>query len=509
MRPRSASIPPAAGLCALVSALAAAPASAIVIDNLEQTGFSLAANPGTSANGVYPQTQGVNCIAPDRQVWILSNGTQGAGATLNTFLNYDDEVATVMPGNGGGALTLRYNVPGYVDLTGAGAFEAIRVMLTTAPVIANAGWIRILITDAGGNQASFAHTVNGPGTFVWSYSQFPGVDMTDVGEIEVYLNADVEGDFHIRDIRCLKTGTTQAEWTVVEEDEIPQEETSPDTGEIVWEVESEEPSPSPAFSAFKLKLASVRDQTGGPAPAHGMAGVPVSPVGTAQAEFHRDGGGEMPSALTLTLRLGLCDAGRLLAVESASSSHTDQTHRVGIRVAESDPGTGGSLGWTEYEMASFIPLGGAWRITGSSATQVDDHTVEATVALESTSSKPFAAAGSPPAGHLFSMNLEAVHHPAATTAAEGTEPSRPVIAAYPSVTRGGTELRLAAPADRPTGVAVYDVQGRSVRVLRIGAGMGGVRWDGADAQGRAAGAGVYFIRVAGSAGSSARVVKVR
>jgi flagellar hook assembly protein FlgD len=48
-------------------------------------------------------------------------------------------------------------------------------------------------------------------------------------------------------------------------------------------------------------------------------------------------------------------------------------------------------------------------------------------------------------------------------------------------------------------VAVFDVDGRRVRTLvdaTLGAGPHEARWDGADASGRAVGAGVYFVRLA-------------
>lgn len=82
----------------------------------------------------------------------------------------------------------------------------------------------------------------------------------------------------------------------------------------------------------------------------------------------------------------------------------------------------------------------------------------------------------------------------------------------PNPARGAARfaLELARPA-RAT-VTVYDAMGRRVRELAAGsmaAGRSEIAWDGRDAAGRRAGAGVYFVRAeAGGEVATARVVRV-
>ena len=51
---------------------------------------------------------------------------------------------------------------------------------------------------------------------------------------------------------------------------------------------------------------------------------------------------------------------------------------------------------------------------------------------------------------------------------------------------------------------VLDASGREVR--RLATGGGAVRWDGRDARGASAAAGIYWVRFAGSAGTATRRV---
>ena len=69
----------------------------------------------------------------------------------------------------------------------------------------------------------------------------------------------------------------------------------------------------------------------------------------------------------------------------------------------------------------------------------------------------------------------------------------------PNPFRESTTLRFALARSGRVDAAVYDVLGREVRTLARGAWFGTgeqtLAWDGRDGSGRAAGAGVYFLRV--------------
>ena len=71
-------------------------------------------------------------------------------------------------------------------------------------------------------------------------------------------------------------------------------------------------------------------------------------------------------------------------------------------------------------------------------------------------------------------------------------------AAVPSPALHGARLQFGLPRDTRVSLAIYDTGGRLVRVLiatTLPVGEHLVRWDGADAAGRAAPSGVYFIRL--------------
>ncbi|MFN8587748.1 MAG: alpha-amylase family glycosyl hydrolase [Candidatus Eisenbacteria bacterium] len=80
---------------------------------------------------------------------------------------------------------------------------------------------------------------------------------------------------------------------------------------------------------------------------------------------------------------------------------------------------------------------------------------------------------------------------------------------FPNPTRTGASLAFGLPRDGHVRLTVHDLAGRLVRTLADGeyaAGRHALAWDGADASGRDAGAGLYFVRL--SAGGEDRVVKL-
>lgn len=84
------------------------------------------------------------------------------------------------------------------------------------------------------------------------------------------------------------------------------------------------------------------------------------------------------------------------------------------------------------------------------------------------------------------------------------------LAAAPSITRSGTELRSARPFAPGDAVAIYDVRGRLVRALSAGAGETAIAWDGRGMDGARAAAGVYFARRTNDRdATSARIVLIR
>jgi hypothetical protein len=101
----------------------------------------------------------------------------------------------------------------------------------------------------------------------------------------------------------------------------------------------------------------------------------------------------------------------------------------------------------------------------------------------------------------------------ATAAALAAQAPGPRLTAAPNPFRAGTTLSFGIPAADAVELTVHDVTGRLVRRLGDGeaaAGRHTVTWDGRDTGGRAAPAGVYFVRLrAGDAGATRRVVRLR
>lgn len=110
--------------------------------------------------------------------------------------------------------------------------------------------------------------------------------------------------------------------------------------------------------------------------------------------------------------------------------------------------------------------------------------------------------------------LVAPTHPLVRTVAVATRhdapepPDRPLVA---TPNPFENEVRLALPAAGPSGFAVtiHDVTGRVVKSL--GTATTQIVWDGTDAAGKTASAGIYFVRAVAPDGraTSARLVKVR
>jgi hypothetical protein len=87
------------------------------------------------------------------------------------------------------------------------------------------------------------------------------------------------------------------------------------------------------------------------------------------------------------------------------------------------------------------------------------------------------------------------------------------LSGAPNPFAGSTSIRFTLGKAGPVELAVYDVAGRLVSRLgrgRVGAGAHDVTWDGRDESGRAAAAGVYFVRLSADGGTATRrLVRVR
>jgi hypothetical protein len=84
---------------------------------------------------------------------------------------------------------------------------------------------------------------------------------------------------------------------------------------------------------------------------------------------------------------------------------------------------------------------------------------------------------------------------------------------HPNPFTTDTKLRFDLPADGPVEVAIYDVEGRRVAVVKDGferAGRHVLGWDGTNGRGSRVAAGVYFVRVTAAGDTrSSKIVRLR
>lgn len=85
--------------------------------------------------------------------------------------------------------------------------------------------------------------------------------------------------------------------------------------------------------------------------------------------------------------------------------------------------------------------------------------------------------------------------------------------AVPNPFAGASEIRFTLDRASWTEVSIHDALGREIRsfsATRMGSGPHALAWDGKDSRGRAAGAGVYFVRIRSEErGAVAKLVRVR
>jgi len=111
---------------------------------------------------------------------------------------------------------------------------------------------------------------------------------------------------------------------------------------------------------------------------------------------------------------------------------------------------------------------------------------------------------------LFLDNVCVLVHALHTDVADGASPALLAgVGAFPNPFNPSTTVGFRLEAAARATVTIHDAAGRAVRTLAdadLPAGEHALRWDGRDARGATAAAGVYFARV--TAGREVRVVKL-
>lgn len=174
-----------------------------------------------------------------------------------------------------------------------------------------------------------------------------------------------------------------------------------------------------------------------------------------------------------------------------------------------------------------IPIGGATKIdraghflyvacgdTGLAVIDIADPLAPQLVGVLNTGTTMLDVAADPSSARLYLftanhsgglLNLLAQCDQTSSVDGEDIRQSAMTVQAQPSPARGATLIRFAMPSDDPVDVEICDVSGRLVRKPMAntrGGRTGEVSWDGTGAGARRCAAGVYLIRVSGSAGQA-------
>ena len=162
---------------------------------------------------------------------------------------------------------------------------------------------------------------------------------------------------------------------------------------------------------------------------------------------------------------------------------------------------------------NWLWIGGAWH---ADRTGVADLSSAALRALAAPGAELTVIGVPPGCGTRMALDRDRDGYPNGDEVAGGSDPANPASipsttavppdgatgtglrGALPNPFRGGTAIEWSLARDAQVDLAIFDVMGREVRVLARGTAPAGVHraaWDGRAANGREAGAGLYFARL--------------
>ena len=494
-------------LVALALLISAAPASAagLILDDFEWAGFDFGVPPDFDfiCQGSIP----TNHAAAGRRC-INLDAAAGGSIDAESFMGDPDDAVLVFMTNPGDFGTAEFwwepSGVGTMNLRQGGADRIVSRFLQTP----DGGNLTMILRDENGFQG--AETLVGtPGSaFDWEIdfagSNFSHLDLGNIRRVTLYCSGSDDAIFELADVRTVRAS---AIWAVIDTawPEFVYPVPSPPCD---WEIL--DPLGPGVLHRVELSFDSVISQGSGfVTPARLMA---ASSGPAAEAQCFWEDPGTPFDAPRYVLRVAFQG-------ETAFSF-------IPLDLS-------GMLQPGEYSFSAEIPVS---HIRGG---RVTDHSLQRIVVSRAdgqelrfdnvTLERPAFRGGGPEAYLLsFTVDLEGSWEPDAPLFevhleqdwADGELPTDapvlpalvegPGLAAHPSVTRSGTVLHLARPADHPTSLFMTDVTGRQVRRLDVPVGASRVEWDGRGSDGRPTASGVYFVRRAdGPAGESARIVRIR
>jgi hypothetical protein len=494
---------------AILLAAPAALAQAVVIDDFE-TGTLHYQTVGGFVAGVVAVPSPSHAIAPLRQGALQTNVVGGLPATadLDAWTAADDALRLTFP-PGGGAAYLTYEPASPVDLTAGGQNDRIEVTFSAAT---SGGSVIVMVFDGSGNHDIHLVPTSG-GVHVFPFLNLMDADLTDVALVQVEVNHPDWSSFDLTDIRAMRRSAFRLRF------EIPVETVSgppyplPFLPYLVIDAEPSDEQRVRLRSAARVEsgaesgIALTGTDTGD-AGLPGFAGVLRAEWSEAGVPFASTAfdvevdvaavSGISPDPMLPALpEIVSTSTGFLLVYEVLFLGPSGEIARTSQREMTFDTLPGQELRLANAQVHETA--GAGMRRSGAEAGfRV---TFDVLVAGDVDTAVP-----------LFEAAMTGDCQPAGATGVPAPRPAadRQSLSARPTVTRSGTQLRLARAADLAGHVELFDVTGRRLRSLDVPRGAVGCAWDGRDADGRRAASGVYLARFTdGSIAARTRVIVAR
>ena len=497
---------------ALLPAWAPPAAGQPVIDDFESGSFQLAhSNPATPAGTSVALSVPGHAIATPRHVQIDpgSSGPPAMTAEVAAGSEVDDALKITFAPGGGEALIWYHVAPESFDLAAGGVNDRIEIRI---PVATPGAGLQVNVWDLAGSSASIGMGV-GLGVHRVYFTDLAPVDFSQVKRLEIRIFHFVEGILHVADVRAMREDTRWLRFEIPLATLIgPPFPLDPCRYDVLDETPSDRQTLRllAAFdpgSGAAAPLALTAMDSGGDSGAGPMGGIGVSwnnaavPVAATAFDLRIDidalSGIDPQPFMTMLPAVTPTATGFMLAFEVFHPGDAGEVARITDRQILVDAFPGQDLRLEDVQVqavAGALPAALAAAGEPPAAFRV-------TFTLEPGDVDP----GEP----LFEVSLTGTCRPAATTAVDSAPPAAQSLAAWPGITRGGTDLRLSRPAATPGRIDLFDVSGRRVHGFAVAAGETGRHWDGRDTGGAMTPAGLYFSRfIAPGTALVARIVRL-
>ncbi|NNE07179.1 MAG: hypothetical protein HKN20_01325 [Gemmatimonadetes bacterium] len=469
--------------------------------------------------------------AVDTTITIVPVGPSGAGHVISPTRRFHFRPNAINPGtlsaqlgvgggtrmkhsseNGSGNIEVEWRWGFPVDLTEGGAVDTICFDVTTTP--ASGGALFVTFEDVNGLHGQ-ARSMPTPGLYKYDLSIWI-VDMTQLVAISIHSQFGNQGTafFEINDIRTKGQGTVTpnflGDWTLVETNPLP---SSP----CIFRTLDEIGNP-----VYRTEIGWNDIQVGGTIPAlHGVwSDAPYGNGETCAITMNTDVDGgyiyEWYGYYEMFVDVADVPGRNAEIVYPPDPVHDTRSIALPIHVLTRD-NVGTQNGDSRVMMSLTLGENQPAEMQNPMVTPVfskNQSTLTGFILAFELITQDIILDSEPVFEIDWSGEWEEVTISTGVAGASDTEgailPALANLAATPSITRDGTELRAARPFAPGDAIAIYDVRGRLVRELQADAGMSSLAWDGRETSGARAAAGVYFARKTNDPqADSARIVLVR